>query len=41
MIDPDDENWENAIANTNAIHELQNSLPSRQTLSLERRIERE
>jgi hypothetical protein len=40
-IDTDDEKWEDAIANINVIHKLQDSLPSRQTLSLERRIERE
>lgn len=40
-IDTDDEKWEDAIANTNVVHELQNSLPSRQALSLEHRIERE
>ena len=40
-VDTDDEQWEDALANTSLIHELQGSLPGRQALSLERRIERE
>ncbi len=40
-VDTDDEQWEDALANTALIHELQDFLPGRQALSLERRIERE
>ena len=40
-VDTDDEQWDDALANTSLIHELQDSLPGRQALPLERRIERE